>query len=458
MTLKQLFAAAKKKAMEAKAIYENETPDMDAAKALLDEAEGLRQRALMLKSALSIVDEADQATKVTDDKATGGLVVTADETDKKIEHAAPYKSMGEFLQAVARGDDTKELRALKGKDPWAEGGYSVEKAVGEAVVGSLNPYANKAITGMSELVPADGGLLVGTDRQQSILARTYNVGELLQRVDTLGISANSNGMTFFREAETSRATGSRRGGIRGYWAAEGDEKTASQPTFEEFELKLNKLVALVYATDELMADASALEGWIMSNLPEELRFLAEDSIYRGTGAGMPTGILSANCLVTVPAEAGQVAATLISENVINMWARRWLGARDYVWLINQDVTPQLHQMNLGVGTGGQLTYMPPGGLSSSSYGALYGRPVIENEYSSTLGTVGDIVLASLSEYQMIEKGGIQSASSIHVRFIYDEQVFRFVYRVDGGPKWSAALTPFQGTNTVSPFVTLAVRA
>jgi HK97 family phage major capsid protein len=115
-------------------------------------------------------------------------------------------------------------------------------------------------------------------------------------------------------------------------------------------------------------------------------------------------------------------------------------------------------MNLGVGTGGALTFMPPGGLSGQMYGTLFGRPVIEIEQCPTLGTVGDILLISFREYQMIEKGGVQSASSIHVRFVYDETCFRFVWRLDGEGKWSSALTPNNGTNTVSPFVALATRS
>ena len=58
---------------------------------------------------------------------------------------------------------------------------------------------------------------------------------------------------------------------------------------------------------------------------------------------------------------------------------------------------------------------------------------------------------------MIEKGGIQSASSIHVLFLSDETTYRFVYRCDGESTWNSALTPKNGTNTVSPFVALAVR-
>jgi HK97 family phage major capsid protein len=101
--------------------------------------------------------------------------------------------------------------------------------------------------------------------------------------------------------------------------------------------------------------------------------------------------------------------------------------------------------------------MPAGGLSASPFATLMGRPVVPAEYCQTVGTVGDIILADMSQYQMIEKGGIQQASSIHVQFVYDETVFRFVYRCDGESKWNSALTPKNGTNTVSPFVALASR-
>jgi HK97 family phage major capsid protein len=288
----------------------------------------------------------------------------------------------------------------------------------------------------------------------------YEVGSLLQRVDMVGLSAGSNGMTFNAEDETSRKDGSRRGGIRAYWAAEAGTKTGSYPKFRQIELKLKKVIGLVYATDELLDDASALETWIMNNLPEELRFVVEDSIINGTGAGMPKGILAgAGPRVSIAKEVGQAAATIVSQNIIKMWARMYApNRRNAVWLINQDCEPQLMQMSIAVGTGGMLVYTPAGGLSAAPYGTIFGRPVLPVEYCATLGTQGDIVLTDLSDYQMIEKGGIQSASSIHVNFVTDESVFRFVYRVDGEPKHASALTPFKGTNTLAPTVILDERA
>ena len=103
-------------------------------------------------------------------------------------------------------------------------------------------------------------------------------------------------------------------------------------------------------------------------------------------------------------------------------------------------------------------YVPAGGLSEKPYCTLFGRPVIPLEQCSAAGDVGDIILADISQYLLIDKGGIKAASSVHVRFLYDENVFRFIYRVDGQPIWNKPLTPFKGSATVSPFVTLAKRS
>lgn len=89
---------------------------------------------------------------------------------------------------------------------------------------------------------------------------------------------------------------------------------------------------------------------------------------------------------------------------------------------------------------------------------LLGRPVIPVEHCATLGTPGDIILADFSQYAMADKGGVQAASSIHVRFLNDESTFRFIYRVDGQPTWKKPLTPKNGSNTYSPFIQLSTRS
>lgn len=315
-----------------------------------------------------------------------------------------------------------------------------------------------AATGMGGAVDSDGGFLVQTDIGTEILRRTYDVGGVLSRCRRIQISGNSSGIKIPSINETSRAGGSRYGGVQVYWVGEGTATTASAPKFGTVELSLNKLMGLVYVSDELLEDAMALEGLVNAILPEEMAFHAEDDIFTGTGSGQPLGILNAGALVSVAKETGQAAATLVKENIDKMWARLYTRAfAGAAWFVNQDVWPQLLSLNLAVGTGGAPVFLPPGGMSEAPFGTLYGRPVQPVEYCQTLGTKGDIFLANFGEYLLIEKGGVKSASSMHVKFLTDEMTYRFTYRLDGQPWWTAALTPLHGSNTVSPFISLDTR-
>ena len=317
-----------------------------------------------------------------------------------------------------------------------------------------------AASGLNETVPSDGGFLVQQDFSQELLQDVFQTGILASRCRRIPISGNSNGTKINGVDETSRAS-TRWGGIVGYWASEAEEKTKSKPKFRQIELNLRKLIGLCYATDEMMQDAAQLESIIKQGFTDEFGFLTDDAIVNGTGAGQPLGILNAGSLVTVAAEAGQGAATILAENVEKMWSRMFARSLPRAeWFINQNTYPQLFQMSHSVGTGGIPVFLPPGGLSTAPYGALFGRPVTPIEQCASLGTVGDIIFADLADgYVLGEKGGIQSDMSIHVRFIYDEQVFRFVLRIDGQPVRATALTPYKGgaTYTQSHFIALATR-
>lgn len=389
--------------------------------------------------------ELEEAAKKAPPINRGGYVTgVTDEADRALK-GNPFKSFGEMAMSVkAEGvgeSIDKRLLPLRSED-----GFEL-------------PTSFVKATGLSEGAPAAGGFLVGTDERLAIISRDWAVGNLINRVSMFPVGPNANGMTFNFENETSRVDGSRRGGVRGYWAAEAGVKTASQPEFRQVSLRLKKLVALVYATDELMADATALGAYLQSIYPEELMFKAEDSIINGTGAGQPLGILASGATYSVPIEVGQTAATVVAENLVKMWTHRDVSYNDYVWLLNQEVEAQLMLLGLAVGVGGVPVYLPPGGFSAAPYGSIFGRPVLPVEYCAALGTVGDIMLVAPSAYYMIEKGGTESASSIHVKFVYDETVWRFVKRLDGTPSINTPLTPYKGTaSSISPFVTLAERA
>ena len=316
----------------------------------------------------------------------------------------------------------------------------------------------RAPAGMSEGSPSDGGFLVQMDYASDIKTRMFSTGQILPRLTRLPISANSNSITVPAAADDTESAGIF-GGIIAYWLSEAGTKSVTSPKFREMTLKLKKLAAVVPTTDELLADKVALEAFVRMGSNKALVKEAEKQVIRGVGAGQPLGILNSGALVTVSAEVGQLADTIDYMNIVNMWSRMFADSRaNAVWLINQSIEPQLFTMGITVGVGGSPIYMPPGGLSSSPYGTLFGRPVIPCNHCSKLGDAGDIILADFGEYLWIEKGGVQEASSIHYAFITDETYYRFVMRCDGQPAWSKVFTPEQATTaTQSPFVTLEAR-
>ena len=291
MNYEQLRNLANQKATEAQAILEGDEPDAEKATELLTEAEGYRNRAEAMQKAQTLADE---TKALPQDKPL--VTVVADEEDKK--KAVTTWGVGDFFKTLAL--EPEKLRAYRSQDEPEH--YNLSEAIGAEAVGSLT-QAKSAFkqTGLNEGVGALGGFLVNAAHDTTIMQRVYSTGEVLQRADMTGLGPNFNGMTFLANAESSRADGSRAGGMRYYWVAEGGEKTASYPQFRRIELALNKIVVLVYSTDELLQDATALESYITSEASKELRFGVEDSIVRGTGAGQPLGWLNAPCLVTVNA-------------------------------------------------------------------------------------------------------------------------------------------------------------
>lgn len=311
----------------------------------------------------------------------------------------------------------------------------------------------RAALGLNESVPSDGGFLVQKDFVSELLKRTYETGILASRVRRIPISTNSNGLKINAVDETSRANGSRWGGVQTYWENEAEQLIASKPKFRTMDLSLKKLTGLCYATDELLQDAAALESVIMQAFAEEFGFKIDDAIINGTGSGQPLGILNSDALVKVSKDNGQTDVITV-ENLLNMWARLWARSRsNAVWFVNQELEPILYTLKVG----DKPVYIPAGGLSEEPYATLLGRPVVPIEQCSQVGEVGDIILADMSQYVLIDKGGINAASSIHVRFLYDENVFRFIYRVDGQPLWNKPLMPYKGSGAISPFVALAKR-
>lgn len=336
------------------------------------------------------------------------------------------------------------------------------KAIADAGMGrSPDPRLFASATGASANVGSDGGFLIRNEFTAELLESTIEGGDILSQADTHEVGANADGLEVVYLDETSRATGSRWGGVQVYRAAEAESATPKKPQLGKWEVRLEDMIGAAYITERLLQDASSIADVFAKGFAAEFRFKAENEMVRGSGVGEMLGILEAPCTVSVAKESGQAADSLVAENIGKMWKSVHPRYRNTgAWYYNVELEDQLDTLQIGTGTSAQLVYMPPGGLSGKPFGTIKGRPVIPIEYASGAGDVGDFFFASWNRFKVITKGGLKSDESIHVRFMNNERAFRWITRINGAPKDKAAITPFKATSNtlkLSPFVTLAAR-
>lgn len=312
---------------------------------------------------------------------------------------------------------------------------------------------------MNTMDSESAGSLVLPEFAPEIMAVLYD-NNILSMTNQFTVGGNR--MSFPRLQETSRAQGSRNGGMYGAWLEEGDTIPTTRPSVGETELKLKKLAVVVFLTEEMIDDNSyMLENWVRQAVQRELAFMLGDAIFNGTGAKRPMGILNSTGTVSVAARAGQSAGTIIAGNIEDMYARMRFGNADLSkmrWFLNQDTFPQLNAMTVGTGASAAPVFLPAGNLASAPFGSLKGIPIMPTEFNSTCGTVGDICLANLDNYLTISKGGVQESSSIHVEFLREQVAFKFTMRIDGRPLFDQPTTPYKGTATQGDFITVATRS
>jgi HK97 family phage major capsid protein len=326
---------------------------------------------------------------------------------------------------------------------------------------TLNPRTAdariQAALGQSEGVAADGGILIDPQFAPGILQRVYEESILADRCTEMPMTSAS--LKVKAVDERSRVDGSRWGGILGFWEGEADQYVSSKPKFRIMDMVAHKLTALIYATEEVQADAPALEAYNSETVPLELAYKLDAAIAVGTGAGQPLGFQNAPATIVVAKDSGQATGTVSTNNVLNMLQRLYVRSRKTAaFFINPANEYLLYPLTIGTGTAVRLIYTPPGmNGNGPDFGTLLGVPVIPIEQAAAVGTQGDFVLADLKSYLLAKRQGIRADSSIHVAFLTGEVAFRWMMRVDGQPMWNLPLTPANGSISTSPFVALAAR-
>lgn len=303
----------------------------------------------------------------------------------------------------------------------------------------------------------DGGFLVSESMRAEYLNASLEAAVVRPLATVIPMAT---GRVKIPLIDSTTNVGSNFGGILVYNTAEEAAIGNSQPKFGEVVLDAGKITAMVYVSRESLQDSAiSVAGLLDGLVPQAVAFKEDDDFLTGNGVGEALGVLNAanGALVSVTKETGQVADTIVWENIVKMFARLLPGSYGRsVWLVSPDAIPQLFTMGLVVGTGGSGVWNADAVAAPTM--TLLGRPIIFTEKASTVGDKGDIALVDLSKYLIGDRQSLDVMASEHFAFSTDQIAYRFIERVDGRPGILSPITPKNGGATLSPFVTLNARA
>lgn len=313
---------------------------------------------------------------------------------------------------------------------------------------------SRILNEFSTVVPSEGGFLVPETLRSTLMTTALEAANIRPRATVIPMETQR--VPFPVLEDTDHSNGALFGGMVAYWVEEATAPDASSAKFGRVVLDAKKLMGLSYAPNELFTDSIlSFEGFLSQTWPKVLAWEEDNACTNGTGVGEPLGWRRGNAVITVAAEGGQAADTVVLENILAMYARMLpTSLGNAVWFANQTLFPELATMALSVGTGGGPVW-----LTNAVDGppmSIMGRPVIFTEKHPALGDEGDLAFVDLSYYLLGDRQMMQMATSEHVRFTSDETAVRIIQRLDGRPWLPQAVTPKYG-DTLSPFVQLGAR-
>jgi len=244
--------------------------------------------------------------------------------------------------------------------------------------------------------------------------------------------------------ESERSATTLFAGVRVYSPGEGSAKTAFKQAYSQVDISLGKLCAVNYVTDELLQDRTALRSFIRMNVGNAFGWVIDDDILHGT---------TNTDMIEIEDHASTVQFTVAGANptaaeLMGMYASMLPGsinkAEWYMSLSQYVAVAQLES------TSGVKLIQPS--YEEAAYGTLFGRPINVIEQADVDANDTSIMFLDLSQYLVIKKGGIDEATSIHVKFLEDETAYRWTMRMGGSPLLASTVTLPSG-DVVSPFVT-----
>ena len=246
------------------------------------------------------------------------------------------------------------------------------------------------------------------------------------------------------------------GGFSLEFLAEEAAGTPKTGKLRLIELFAKKAGLFVNASSEIIDDGLGFEAQLQMAIKKSLSLGMDYYLLRGIGAGQPLGVLNSAGVISVAKESGQVADTIVYENLTKMFSRMYSeGHARAIFIANPSTIPQLLTLSQAVGTGGNTIQVMTKGATTGF--EILGRPVVFSSNMPALGEANDIIYVDLGAFSMGLRRDLRIEKSTIPGWTTDVVSYRVLVRFDGMGTWSKVLSPRSGA-TQSWCVGLAERA
>jgi len=238
------------------------------------------------------------------------------------------------------------------------------------------------------------------------------------------------------------------GGVTVTWGSDDDSAIDTQPKFKQVRLRTNAMKASTRVKNQLMMRSAVAIDAVVGNLLGGAIARARDyAILRGTGQGMPLGVLNSPAAIDVGGSAIDFATLSgMEDNVIP--------ERDdnYIWVIHSRKRSAIWGLQQTNNT--LVTFLPD--LRGRPQTTLLGRPIsftdktpfASGDVSNTVNLIDPSTIV-VSEFQ-----GIALAVSDQARFEQDETVIRAILSMDSQPWLTNKIAVTATPDYVSGFITI----
>jgi HK97 family phage major capsid protein len=235
-------------------------------------------------------------------------------------------------------------------------------------------------------------------------------------------------------------------GVTVKWVSEGGTRQdGGDPSVRTIKIEPQEVSGYIDVSDKLLRNSAAAGALVERLLRGAIIGSEEDAFFSGDGVGKPLGINGHAATIEI---TRTTANTIVFADVVGMYARMKFGG-SILWVCSQTCLPKLMTLK---DEANQLIWQP--NAREAAPGSLLGIPVLINDQAPTLGSTGDLTLLDLNYYAIKDGSPLAIFMDPYTQKVNGVTRIYAFWNVDGQPMLNTPMTLRDGTNTVSPFVTL----